>query len=371
MTALPLEICRTEISPPHLLETVSRIWQRVLRTADVAPESNFFDLGGDSLLAITLFLDIERETGRHLPITMIYEAQTVAEQAALLWDEPAPEFSPLVLLKTGNSDSPLFIFHGVGGSVVEFATLGRLIEIPGEVYAVQAQGIDGTQPPLESVESMARLYCDAIRAKQPSGPYWLCGYSFGGLLAIEVARLLKSAGGDIALLVMIDSYAHPITWPKKSRLKVRVRRLLDRVVEATNRPAQTFSALLSSLLRSDKSARGAVDKAARKREWLQDHRPDLPFPLLQTRLATDKALYEYEPRYYAGDVVFLKAGNPDPHFPDDPKYVWRRLVRKLEVHIGPGSHRTIINEYAPSVASRINASIRKARADLMHNEEHH
>jgi thioesterase domain-containing protein len=118
-------------------------------------------------------------------------------------------------------------------------------------------------------------------------------------------------------------------------------------------------------LRSDKSARGAVGKAARKREWLQDHRPDLPFPLLQTRLAADKALYGYEPRYYAGDVVFLKAGHSDPHFPDDPKHVWRRFVRKLDVHVAPGSHRTIINEHAASVAAQINASIRKGRADLI------
>ena len=370
MTALALDLSRTQATPQHLLDTVSGIWQRVLRAPHLAPESNFFELGGDSLLAITLFLEIERETGRHLPITMIYEAQTVAEQAALLGDEAAPEFSPLVLLKRGNGDPPFFIFHGVGGTVVEFATLGKLIDIPGNVYAVQAQGIDGTQPPLESVESMARLYCNAIRAKQPCGPYWLCGYSFGGLLAIEVARLLKKVGGDIALLVMIDSYAHPVTWPKKSRLKLRLRRLVGQVADAASHPAQTCTALLSLLRGHGKLARGTADKAMRKREWLRDHRPDLPVSLLQTRLAADKALYAYEPRYYAGDVVFLKARWPDRHFPDDPKHVWRRLVRKLDIHVSPGSHRTIINEHAPNVAARINASIRKARADLMHNEEH-
>ena len=137
------------------------IWRTVLRTDDVTADSNFFDLGGDSLLALTLFLEIERATGKHLPITAIYDAQTVAEQAQMLATDLAPEFSPLVLLKNGDSSAPLFIFHGVGGTVVEFAALGKLIDIPGEVYAVQAQGVDGTLPPLESVEAMADLYLAA------------------------------------------------------------------------------------------------------------------------------------------------------------------------------------------------------------------
>src|SRR5689334_19019023 len=90
-------------------EMLLGIWRRVLRTDDVEPESNFFDLGGDSLLALTLFLEIERATGRHLPITAIYDAQTVAEQVQLLAKESAPEFSPLVLLKSGDNSTPLFL----------------------------------------------------------------------------------------------------------------------------------------------------------------------------------------------------------------------------------------------------------------------
>src|SRR5438128_1674894 len=166
------------------VELLLGLWQRVLQTDEVTPDSNFFDLGGDSLLALNLFLEIERATGRQLPITAIYDAPTVAEQALLLQDEQAPEFSPLVLLKSGNGSPPLFIFHGIGGTVVEFAQLGKLIEIDGAVYAVQAQGVDGSLPPLESVEEMAALYVDAIRAVQPNGPYRLCGYSFGGVIAV-------------------------------------------------------------------------------------------------------------------------------------------------------------------------------------------
>jgi thioesterase domain-containing protein/acyl carrier protein len=343
------------------------IWRQVLQTRDVAPDSNFFDLGGDSLLALTLFLEIERATGRHLPITAIYDAQTVEEQAALLARESTSEFSPLVLLKAGDGSTPLFIFHGVGGTVVEFAALGKLIDVPGEVFAVQAQGVDGTLPPLESVEEMADLYVDSVRQKQPAGPYWLCGYSFGGLLAIEVARRLKQAGEEIALLVLIDSYAHPATWPRKSLLKVRARRAGNLVLSRLKRPPRENLAVLLAALGLFARATAHTDDAAqlppemRKRSWLLKMKPNLPLPILETRLATERALYRYRPSYYSGKALFLKAQRPDPHFPDDPKHVWRKLIGQLNVQVCPGSHLTIVSEHAADVAARINASIHGAR----------
>lgn len=346
---------------------LSGIWQRVLQVTDVEPDSNFFDLGGDSLLAISLLLTIERETGRKLPITAIYDAQTLAEQALLLEEEPVPEFSPLVLLKPGHSGAPLFIFHGVGGTVIEFARLGRLIDIPGEVYAVQAQGVDGTRPPLDSVERMAELYYSAIREKQPTGPYWLCGYSFGGLLAVEVARLLKNAGEQIALLFLIDAYAHPITWPRKSRLKVRLRRAVNSFVGKLFSPRVTMQLLLARAAnhQSAKSIPTTVEEQrARKQQWLLNRNPDLPPALLQTRLTTETALYRYRPSYYDGDIVFLKAKVPDPDFPDDPKHVWRRLARRLTLHVASGSHLSIVSDQAEAVAARINACIEKAGGTL-------
>lgn len=348
-------------------ELLLGIWRRVLRTGDVEPDSNFFDLGGDSLLALTLFLEIERATGRHLPITAIYDAQTVAEQVQLLAGEPAPEFSPLVLLKPGDSSTPLFLFHGVGGTVVEFAALGKLIDIPGQVYAVQAQGVDGTLPPLETVEEMADLYLAAIREKQPSGPYLLSGYSFGGLLAIEVARRLKQAGEEIALLFLIDSYAHPVTWPRISLLKVRTRRAGNLVLSRLKRsPLENVGVLLglAGLRRMKPSKVESADKQLppelRKRAWLLKVKPDLPLPLLQTRLATELALFRYRPSYYDGKAFFLKARRPDPHFPTDPTRVWGKLIAQLKVQVCPGSHLTIVSDYAADVAARINSCIRQA-----------
>jgi acetoacetyl-CoA synthetase len=287
----------------------------------------------------------------------------VAEQSLLLADDPPPSFSPLVLLKSGDGASPLFIFHGIGGTVLEFATLGKLIDISGEVYAVQAQGVDGTLPPLDSIEAMAELYCRVIRNKQPIGPYCLCGYSFGGLTAIEVARRLRRAGEQIGLLFLIDAYAHPITWPRKSLLKVRLRRLIKLISSQLHRPIRivsllTIARMVIDKMRRTKTGDPAMDSDARKRRWLLNKNPNLPLPLLETRSAAEIGLYRYKPRHYSGNAVFLKARYPDPDFPDDPRHVWRKQFKELRVRVSSGSHLTIINEHAADVASHINTCLR-------------
>ncbi len=104
------------------------IWSRLLQTSPIAPEDNFFDLGGDSLLAVNMFLEIERATGRHFEITTIYDAPTISELAGLMETETVRGFSSLVKLKSGEG-APFFIVHGIGGTVVELASLGKAIAI--------------------------------------------------------------------------------------------------------------------------------------------------------------------------------------------------------------------------------------------------
>jgi thioesterase domain-containing protein/acyl carrier protein len=350
-----------------LVEHLTAIWRRVLRNPDADSDSNFFDLGGDSLLAVNLFLEVERETGCNLPITVIYDAPTPADLAVLIESEAQPEFSPLVLLKPGDDSAPLYIFHGVGGTVIEFAALGRLIDIPGKVFAVQAQGIDGAQLPLDSVPEMADLYFTAIRKQQPSGPYWLCGYSFGGVLAVEVARRLEAAGEKVAMVFCIDSYAHPLTWPKRSQMEYRLRKSVRQVRSALRRPPrEILAAAAAKLARKKQPANdtGAKPRNAGLRQWLLDVHPDLPLPLLQTRMAGSAALLKFVPTYYSGKVIFLKAKTPDPDFPSNPKPVWRKLAKEFELYTGPGSHMTIISEHAPDVAARINTCMAEARAEM-------
>jgi thioesterase domain-containing protein/acyl carrier protein len=351
-----MNINSTEKETPHAerVAWLTEIWSRTLRVAPVEPDSNFFDLGGDSLLAVGLFLEIERETGINFPITTIYDAPTIAELANLLAGEtPKPEFSPLVLLKPGDDGAPLFIVHGIGGTVMELSALGRAIRITAPVYALQAQGLDGSQLPLESVDDMATLYLDHIRELQPEGPYRLSGYSFGGVVALEMARRLTDENQETALPILIDAYTHPDTWPRLSRLKMRVRRTLHIMQQYARAPKSKFvPAMLARL-----GGAAHKDASARLRNWLLDQNPDLPAPLVRVREAGGLALARYVPRYYPGKIIFLKASRPDPEFPDDPERIWGPLVQAMDIHVVPGRHRTMISDHAAALGECVTACI--------------
>lgn len=326
--------------------TLSAIWCRALQRDSVGLDDDFFDLGGDSLTAVGLFLEIEQAFALKLPITAIYDAPTIARQIELIDAEAAPQFSPLVLLKDGDESAPFFIVHGVGGTVIEFASLGRQIATTRAVYALQARGLDGTAEPLARIEQMAQLYVEAIREKQPQGPYYIGGYSFGGLVALEMARLLGS--GQVARLMMIDAYAHPHTWPFKTKAQVKVRKLLSRARAFARRPKTEIAAYI---------ARRGIDRATYINNWLGAVDPNLPLPLRQTRIAGDAALIAYTPQPYEGTATFIRAGKTGTVFPSDARNVWQRVIARFEVQTTQGDHRSILVEHAPALAARLARSL--------------
>lgn len=344
-----------EVKRAELIAQLSEIWDRTLCISPILPDSNFFDLGGDSLQAVALFMEIERAFGIELPITTIYDAPTIAELADLIAGETStPGYSPLVLLKPGDDSAPLFIVHGIGGTVMELSAVARAINISAPVYALQALGLDGRNAPLESLDDMAALYLDHVRRLQPEGPYRLAGYSFGGLVALEMARRLQAENQETAVPILMDAYAHPNTWPRVTRLKMRARRSLHLARQYARMPLrQSVPALFAKL----NPGFWRRDMSARLREWLLDQNPDLPAPLLRVREAGSTALTHYVPRFYPGKMIFLKASHPDPEFPDDPERVWRRLVRELDIRIVPGRHRTMVSDHAPALSKYLTACI--------------
>jgi acetoacetyl-CoA synthetase len=354
------------------VELLTGIWSRLLQTSPVAADENFFDLGGDSLLAVNMFLEIERATGRHFEITTIYDAPTIAELAVMMESEHTTTFSPFVKLKDGDG-APFFIVHGVGGTVIELTALGKQIATGNPVYAIQARGIDGSQAPLERVEHMAEFYADEIRKMWPEGPYLIGGYSFGGVVALEVARRLGPE--NVAKLVMLDSFAHPHTWPLKSRVTVRARKLAVQMKAHLKQPPRETLAFLSSKIGKLVTRRTAEEKAAERAEhvnnWLGAVSPDLPLPLRRTRIAGDAALLAFRPSFYPGKITFLRAGTTGPVFPSDARSIWRKLAKEMDLHTLKGDHRSIIGDDVATTAAKVSeclASKTQRKADRTQSE---
>ena len=186
---------------------LTRIWQELLGVEPIGANQNYFDLGGDSILAVQLFAHIQKVFQIKLPVATLFEAPTIEELARILRRDTAPTsgWSPLVAIQPTGSRLPFFCVHGAGGNVLIYRDLSRHLGSDQPFYGLQSQGLDGNRPPLSKIEDMAALYVKEIQRARPHGPYFLGGYCGGGTIAFEVAQQLQSQGEQIALLALFDT----------------------------------------------------------------------------------------------------------------------------------------------------------------------
>ncbi len=187
------------------------IWEQVLGIAPIGIRDNFFDLGGYSLLALRMFSAIEQIFGKRLPMALLFQAPTIDGLADVLRDEGCSvRWKSLVAIHAQGTRRPFFVVPGVGGNVLVFARLARLLGEDQPFYGLQAQGLDGKAKPYTRVEDMARHYVEEIRSVQPQGPYLLGGTCTGGLVAYEIAQQLTAQGESVRLAIM-ESW-HPSSY---------------------------------------------------------------------------------------------------------------------------------------------------------------
>jgi amino acid adenylation domain-containing protein len=203
-----LQSSTTYVAPSTpIRQKLADIWADVLKVESVGINDDFFALGGDSLLALQTFAQIETVFQQKLPLSILLKAPTIDQLANILQDNNyADAWSPLVEIQVGDSAYPLFCIHGGGFNVLIYRTLAIGLGANQTVYGIQARGLDGSQPSNNSLEMVAADYIREIRRVQPTGPYFLSGLSNGGNIAYEMARQLRAEGEEIALLAMFDSY---------------------------------------------------------------------------------------------------------------------------------------------------------------------
>lgn len=219
-----ISACAESFSPPlpTLAEPLAQIWKSLLGLESVGLHDSFFELGGNSMLAVQLFARLEKQTGYKLPLTTLFQSPTLAGLLTALRQQgwtanndslASPPWSPLVPIQPLGSKPPFFCVHPHGGTVLCYRELGQYLQPDQPFYGLQAQGVDGIQPPLDRIEAMATLYLQAIREIQPQGPYFLGGFCVGGHIAYEMAQQLDQQGETVGLLVAIDSDPTLVTAP--------------------------------------------------------------------------------------------------------------------------------------------------------------
>ncbi len=226
-TELPLE--RTLTYPRDPIETrLAALWCEVLGHQVIGIDESFFDLGGTSRTAVTLFAAIERRFGIALPLALLFEAQTVREQAVSLRSGLSHEgLAPAISVNAQSRASGasgaigsvprLFCVPAVDGYAFVYRPLAAALDQAVNVVVLQFPGLDGKTAPLTSADALASELVRRMRATEPRGPYALFGHSYGGLVAYEMVRLLIAQGETVDLLALCDSHT-PTAVPRFARL---------------------------------------------------------------------------------------------------------------------------------------------------------
>lgn len=318
------------------------MWEQLFGISPIGIDDNFFDIGGHSLLAMRLLMAIQRSTHQTFTLGTLLQSPTIRQLAGVIdagaWEVPVP----LVQLKPG-AGRPFFLVHSLAGTFLELWAVLRALETSRPVLGLQARGLVAGQAPHLRVGDMASEYIEHMRCVQPSGPYALGGYSFGGLVAFEMAQQLCRDGESVELLALIDTHAHGRYLPLGQWLRYCVERTHSRLRTLMSLPGRERIGYLQ------KKATVLVDRI-RARFGLVPSRPDLvgdivreanlPPTLRRVRGAMLLAMRDYRPQPYPGKAVFLRAAGPGEY---DPLPLWRKVMRGgLEVVVTPGNHDEMI-----------------------------
>ena len=289
----------------HLTGTervLTGIWSEVLGRRDIAVDDDFFDLGGQSILAVRICDGIHRALAVDLPVSVLLDRRTVRALAAFV-DELSSgtvetTWSTVVPIQPNGTRPPIFCVSGIGGNPMAFRELADSLGPEQPFYGLQYRGVDGIARPWDSVEAMAQGFIDDVRLACDTGPYVLAGYSGGGLAAYEMARRLIRVGEDVRLLILFDTVRPRLGgWPLSQRMQRHwdnARRdglayLADRVAARTAKSAY----------RARKSVRAGLAAFSPYR-----------FRLDAVEAAARRAAAAYEPQPYPGDVLLFQS-DPD------------------------------------------------------------
>ena len=310
------------------------LWSELLGLREVGLHEDFFDLGGHSLLAVQLGARIREAFRIDFPQQRLLEHRTIARLTSFIQETAkgaAPvEGSPL-LIEFNRGDPrrrPLFLLHPVGGTVFTYQALARLLDPSLPVYGVRARGLEPGELPAGNIEAMATLYLEAVRTRQPSGPYRLAGHSFGGVVAYEMAWQLVERREQVETLVLLDSPG-PGQMPVGLGSQEEIQEYFQRMAP------ELFRKLFLS---QEGKEEGALESLLPRSEVF-----------LRVFQENASAMFAYAPRPYAGRLVFFHARERDAINPRHPELAWIPLASEgVEVHVVPGNHVTMLAE--PHVA---------------------
>jgi len=315
------------------------MWEVILGISLISVQSSFFDLGGDSLTALRLLVSVRKAFGKDIPPAAIFRSPTIQQLAALIRQREATNYwSSLVPVQPVGSKPPFFWIHGDFSSVF----LSRHLGSDQPLYLLTHQSEDGKPARYKDVESIAEYYLREILTVQKAGPFFLGGYSFGGVVALEIAQQLTRQGEEVGLLTLLD--------PPPLNRQTRLARSNDResINDTFRRHARALAALTvkeqvdyivprakemfaSWMSPMRKAFRKLICRACVTFGW------SIPLYMRSSYIlgVYQQALNTYVPRPYSGPVLLFK-GETRSY---SSKLDWYELLNgRVETHMVSGDH---------------------------------
>ena len=362
-------------TPPRneLERKLAALWEEVLGVKEIGVHDRFFELGGHSLLAVRLLAKIEKTFDKKLPVSAVFQHPTVAQLGELLTEGAPAEVqstTSLVDIQPMGSRTPIYMVHGVGGGLFwGYANISRHLGPDQPVHAFKSRGLDGL-PEWPTIPEMARSYIADLKEKQPTGPYVLGGYCFGGNVAYEMARQLKEQGDEVALVALISSSPpnsvyettgfnlspvwmfkfarNTCLWlnsfltrwdadQRKNFVRWKFRLLRKKIarrlgISSTPKPAADVDQVIDL----------AVVEDDQRRLW-DDHM---------------RSLILHHPKPYDGKVVLFRSSEHLFFCSFDHKCGWGELVNDVTVKIVKGDHGRVLEEpYVADLAAQLRATL--------------
>jgi thioesterase domain-containing protein len=347
------------------------IWEQVLEIRGLGVEDDYFELGGDSLVGLILFGEVESAFGVALPVSVLLDCPTVRLLAQRLEEEAAPVVAqpvaavqtpalviqrreavqrPLIAIRPEGSLPPLFFTHTILGDVVFVRQFLPYLPPEQPLYAIQARGLEGDDPPHMDFEEMASDFVKLIRRVQPAGPYFLAGLCDGSLTAVEMARILRAAGEEVAFVGLIDPRANPVEvpWLYWKNPEAPATRLWRWAVRRGLHLRRRLGPLIGW-----HTPRETVERPVQGAEMQRRH--------LAIRIGMTKALTSYRPRPYGGAITVFASTDRIGRL-QHVKPGWGALSRQWTLHPIAAAHVDIFAAGLPLLGTRFGQSIIEAQS---------
>ena len=326
---------------------MAEVWSAILErdVASIGVDDDFFDIGGHSLLAIELLIRIEDTFDRRLPLRQLFDTPTLGSLVASIDSASVDRLGRAdraVRLAPGAPDRiPVFCVAGIGSTILGWRRAAARLDDRIPLFGVEAAAFGPHQRPPKRIEVLAARHLELIDATVGDGPLVLCGHSFGGLVAYEMARQLAARGQTVAGLVLVDT---------KASRKIGHRRLTPRTLPRT---------VVGGVKRRAKTARRAVELTARSvglvkaRSGVDRHR--------WVKESNRAAMEAWTPGPYDGSIVLLAIENW--RLALEPTLGWDSLASSVEVIHVPGVHEHLLAEqWVQSTASALDECLLRLTA---------